>query len=85
MTDQLEEQQRQVDIPSEEEFVGKVRELEQERAQAASYIEEQQEAADARERDIERMRVCMILHLAVFPSTDCTVLFCTVRCRFAGR
>lgn len=67
MTDRLEEQQRQVDIPSEEEFVGKVRALEQERAQAASRIEEQREAGEARERDIERMQVREAYIVSPFP------------------
>lgn len=57
MTERLEEQQREVVIPSEKEFVARVRTVEQERAQATSHIEEQQEAAEAQERDIERMRV----------------------------
>lgn len=60
MTDHLEEQQRQVFVPSEEDFVARVREVEQERARTASRIDEQREAAEAKERDIERMRVSFV-------------------------
>lgn len=57
MTERLEEQRREIVIPSEEDFVAKIRSVEQERAKAASHIDEQIEEAEAREQDIERIRV----------------------------
>lgn len=57
--DRLEQQQRAIVEPSEQAFVAKVRGVEHERAQAASHIQEQAEEVAARERDIERMQVCV--------------------------
>ncbi|CAM9677146.1 unnamed protein product [Ectocarpus sp. 13 AM-2016] len=54
--DLLEQRHRAIVEPSEQAFVARVREVEQERAQAASHIQEQAEEAAARERDIERMQ-----------------------------
>lgn len=55
--DRLEQQKRVIIEPSEQAFVAKVKEIEHDRAQAASHIQEQLEEAAARERDIAKMQV----------------------------
>lgn len=62
IAEELEEQQRGITIPSEEEFAGRVRGVEQDRAQATSHINDQLEEVDIREKDIERIRVSPRLH-----------------------
>lgn len=58
MTERLQQRQGELEAPSQEKFVRKVKEMEQERAQAVSHIHEQMEEAAAKEKDIERMQVC---------------------------
>lgn len=55
--ERLDEQKRAIEEPSERAFVAKVREIEQDRKQAASHIQEQAEEAALRERDIKQMQV----------------------------
>lgn len=57
MTQRLEQLQREINVPSEEVFVAKVRGVEQERAQATAHIQEQLEEAAAHERNIVQMQV----------------------------
>lgn len=57
MTERVEDQQRELVIPSEEEFVTRIRGVEKNRAQAASHIDEQLEEVEAQEKEIEYIRV----------------------------
>lgn len=62
MTESLEQQQQELTIPSEEEFVEKVRGMEQERARRSYRIQEQTEEIAAKEREIESMQVWLGFH-----------------------
>lgn len=57
MMERLEQQQQELMIPSEEEFVEKVRGVEQERARRSYRIQEQTEEIAAKEKEIESMQV----------------------------
>ena len=57
MTERLEQQQREIETPSEEAFAAEVRGVEKERARASERINQQLEEVTAKEKDIERMQV----------------------------
>lgn len=73
MTERLEQQQRDVTVPSEDEFVAKVKGVEQARARATSNIQEQREAAAAREKEIESMQVIARAKFALI--SPCSAVF----------